>query len=94
MREVTNEWIELGKELGRELGKEEGKELGERRGKEEGLLKGLEPALQLRFGDDGVRFVRGLKGRVGLVKLERIADRVLTAPDLAALERIVGTKKL
>ena len=64
------------------------KEEGRIEGTRDGLLLGLEPALRLRFGDQGVAFLDLLKDNVELEKLVRIADQVVTAPNLDTLHGI------
>ena len=65
---------------------------GIKKGKAEGLREGLEPALRLRFGDEGAAFLASLPEGVEVQTLKRIADAVLTAPDLAALRRDFSEK--
>ena len=61
-------------------------------GEIKGLREGLEPALRLRFGDEGMAFLASLPEGVEVQTLKRIAEAVLSAPDLAALRRVVSEK--
>ena len=52
---------------------------GRSEGRAEGLIKGLKPALQLRFGNEGLAFLDEMKDKPDAVRLEKISDAVLTA---------------
>jgi hypothetical protein len=84
--EITNSW----KEEGIIEGLREGKVEGLREGEIIGLREGLEPALRLRFGDEGRAFLANLPEAVDVDTLKRIADQVLVAADLATLRRLVS----
>lgn len=47
---LADQWIEEGKQFGLEKGRQEGRL--------EGLLQGFEWALELKFGDKGLKFFR------------------------------------
>ena len=91
MPTIAEQWIEEGERRGREegiqRGREEGiqrgREEGIRRGREEGLMNGLALALELRFGEPGLRLLPEIEQRADAGTLQALMEalRRVTSPE-------------
>jgi len=79
MPTIAEQWIQEGERRGMQRGREE----GERRGLERGRLDGLALALELRFGEPGLRLLPEIEQRADAGTLQALMEalRRVTSPE-------------
>ena len=88
MPTLAEQWIEEGRQEGRQEGREEGLEQGLLKGTRRGLLAGMGPALELKFGSDGVALLSELHEIEDVDVLRKVADAIRTARTVEDLRRL------
>ena len=92
MPTLAEQWIEEGRQEGRQEGRKEGRkeglEQGLLKGTRRGLLAGMGPALELKFGSDGVALLSELHEIEDVDVLRKVADAIRTARTVEDLRRL------
>ena len=88
MSTIAEQWIKEGEQRGLEHGVERGLLRGREEGEKRGLLDGIALALELRFGEHGLRLLPEIEERADMRTLRALMDAIKRATSPEDVRRV------